>query len=283
MQSLRPLLLSLCLLFTAASWAHDWDTPASAWWGYGAMGGGAVFSDEAIAFAASTYRVVVLSICMGDNTTSVANAIMSVSAKLKARSPAIKVLQYWNMQQWACYNKDEPDYSTFLANPAWWLRDDSGNPVLNNGSPQYDWQNPAAVEHWLQMPLAVNGVTLLDGFLLDGGAVYDPEANVSPARAEALKLAKWAAVGLLQKKLTTVNGGLVLANGMAGGPIDPHVTDPFNLQVLAFANGVENERGSPAFEQVDGATGAYKKDLIAANLAAVEQASLMANGSKVVA
>ena len=242
-----------------------------------------MFSDEAIAFAASTYRVVVLSICMGDNTTSVANAIMSVSAKLKARSPAIKVLQHWNMQQWACYNKDDPDYSTFLANPAWWLRDDSGNPVLNNGSPQYDWQNPAVVEHWLQMPLAVNGVTLLDGFLLDGGAVYDPEANFSPARAEALKLAKWAAVGLLQKKLTAVNGGLVLANGMAGGPIDPHVTDPFNLQVLAFANGVENERGSPAFEQVDGATGAYKKDLIAANLAAVEQASLMANGSKVVA
>jgi len=90
-------------------------------------------------------------------------------------------------------------------------------------------------------------------------------------------------VGRMQARLSAINGGVTLANGMAGGPIDPHVNDPFNLQVLQFSNGVENERGSPAFEQVDGTTGAYKKDLIAANLAAIEEAGQAANGTKLVA
>lgn len=247
------------------------------------MGGGEIFTDTQIAFAASTYKVIVLSICMGTNTSSVATTVMSVSAKLKALNPSLKVMLYWNMQQFACYNTEEPDYATFLANPQWWLRDDSGNPVLNNKSPQYDWTNPAGVEHWLSMPIALNGVTLLDGYLLDGGAVYDPEANINPTRLEVLKNAKYAAVGRMQARLSAINGGITLANGMAGGPIDPHVNDPFNLQVLQFSNGVENERGSPAFEQVNGTTGAYKKDLIAANLAAIEEAGQAANGTKLVA
>jgi hypothetical protein len=265
---------------TAGDWTHGWDSLAAANWGYGAMGGGAVFDDADVAYAASTYRVIVLSICMGANTSSVAATVSSVAARLKALSPGLKVLQYFNMQQWACYNRAEPDYATFLANPQWWLKDDAGAPVLNNDSPQYDWQNPQGVAHWLAMPLAS---PLLDGYLLDGGAVYQPEANVSPARAEANKLAKYAAMGRMQQQLTALNGGLVLANGMAGGSIDPHVNDPFNLHALDFANGVENERGTPAFEYVDGTTGAFKKDLIAANLAAVEQASQLANGTKVVA
>ena len=279
------LLLTLCGIATsaAAGWVHDWETPASLWWGYGAMGGGTVFSDTEVAYAAANYRVVALSMCMGANTSSVADTVMSVAARLKALSPTIKVMLYWNMQQFACYNKAEPSYATFLANPQWWLKDDSGSPVLNNGSPQYDWQNPAAVEHWLTLPVALNGVTLLDGFLLDGGAVYQPEANVNPTRLEALKNAKWAAVGRLQARIAAINGGVTLANGMAGGPIDPHVTDPFNLGVLAFSNGVENERGSPAFEQVDGTTGEYRKDVIAANLQAAEQAGQAANGTKLVA
>lgn len=243
------------------------------------------FTDPQVAFIASTYRVVTLSTCLqpGDNA-SVANTIMGVAARLKALSPSIKVLQYWNMQQWACYNRGEPDYAVFLEHPEWWLLDDSGKPVYNNGSPQYDWQNPQAVQHWLTMPVAVNGTTLLDGFLLDGAAVYDPEANVNPSRTEALKLAKWAAVGLMQQRLTALNGGLVIANGIAGGPIDPFVDDPFNLGVLAFAGGVENERATPVFEYVDAETGAFNKTLVALNLAAVEQAGqAIANGTKVVA
>jgi hypothetical protein len=184
------------------------------------------------------------------------------------------------MQQWACYNRAEPAFAAFLAHPEWWLRDDAGGIVLNNGSPEYDWTVPAAVDNFVAMPV---DAPVLDGFLLDGAAVYQPEAGVSASRAEAQKVAKWAAVGRLQARLAALNGGLVLANGMAGGPVDPFVNDPYNLGVLAFADAVENERGSPAFEQVDATTGALNKDAVAANLAAVERAAALANGTKVVA
>ena len=46
----------------------------------------------------------------------------------------------------------------------------------------------------------------------------------------------------MQQRLTAANGGLVLANGMAGGPVDPFVNDPYNLGVLDHVNGIENER-----------------------------------------
>lgn len=184
----------------------------------------------------------------------------------------------------ACYDRAEPAFAAFLAHPAWWLHDDAGNVVLNNGSPEYDWTVPEAVDNFVAMPVALPGsAPLLDGFLLDGGAVYQPEAGVSAVRDEAQKVAKWAAIGRLQERLSALNGGVLLANGMAGGPIDPFVDDTFNLGVLEHANGVENERGSPAFEQVDASTGAYKKDAIAANLAAVERAGALANGTKLVA
>ena len=248
------------------------------------MNGGQLFSGEELTFIASTYKVVVLSVCVGPLNISVTDAIFNVTAALKAINPSLKVMQYWNMQQFACYLRSDPEFAAFLNNPQWWLLDDSGAPVMNNGSPSYNWLSAQAVAHWLTIPLAPpGGAALIDGFLLDGGAVYDVEANISPARLEALKLAKWRAMGQLQARLTAANGGLVLGNGMAGGPIDPHVNDPFNLGVLDLVNGVENERGTPIFEYVDSSTGAFKLDMVAANLAAVEAASNLANGTKVVA
>ena len=95
------------LAASGSAWMHDWDSPASAWWGYGAMNG-AIYSDSDVAFIASTYRVVVISACLGASNASVAMTIMGVSARIKALNPNIKVLQYWNMQQWACYNTAEP-------------------------------------------------------------------------------------------------------------------------------------------------------------------------------
>ena len=83
----------------------------------------------------------------------------------------------------------------------------------------------------------------------------------------------------MQQRLSAANGGLCLANGMVGGAIDPFVNDPFNIGVLNFSNGVENERGTPAFEYVDPSTGAFRLDAIAKNLAAVEEVS---NGTKAV-
>jgi hypothetical protein len=266
-----------------SGWKHDWETPASAWWGYGAMGG-RLFADDEVAFLASHYKIVLLSLCQaGLKVSSVSAGIMNVSAKLKKANPDVKVLQYWNTDQWACYQRTDPDYAAFLAHREWWLTDDFGNPVLTNGSPQYDWTNEQAVQHWLLMPIAgEDGTNLIDGFLLDGGAGFDQPANISSTRAETLKLAKWKAIGRMQQRLTAANNGLILANGMIGGPIDPHGSDPYNLGVLDYANGIENERGTPTFELVNHTSGAFLKDAVAANLAAIEQAGQMANGSKVV-
>jgi hypothetical protein len=265
-----------------SGWAHAWDTPASAWWGYGAFGSW-VASDAEIAFIAKTYKIVLLSLTNADATMgmSVSAATMNVSARLKAANPALKVLQYFNMEMFAGYSRTDPAYATFLQHPEWWLRDDHGSPVMGQFGPGYDFSNEAAVQHWLSMPLGP-GSRLVDGFLLDGAAGYSQPANISATRAEALKLAKWKAVGRMQQRLSTANGGMVLANGMIGGLIDPHVNDPYNLGALGYAHGIENERGTPSFELVDRTTGAFKLDAVAANLAAIEQASQMANGSKLV-
>lgn len=247
---------------------------------------GGVFDNATVAFAARTYRIISLSACIGSwSNASVAETIMGVAARLKAANAAVKVLMYWNTQQWACYNAGEPAFAAFLARPDWWLRNDAGGVVTNNGSPQYDWTVAGAVDNFLAMPVsrAAGGAPVLDGFLLDGAAVYQPEAGVSAARAEAQKAAKWAAVGRLQARLTALNDGLVLANGMVGGPIDPFApNDAFNLGVLAFSGAVENERGSPSFGQVD-QLGAMRKDAVAANLAAIENATAIVGGTRVIA
>lgn len=266
----------------AAGWAHDWNTPASAWWGYGAFGNW-VSSDAEVAFVAKNYRIVLLSLNNADATMhmSVTDATMNVSARLKAVNPALKVLMYFNMEMFAGYAKTDPAYATFLRHPEWWLRDDHGNPVISQFGPGYDFSNEAAVQHWLSMPLGPDS-RLIDGFLLDGAAGYSQPPNISASRAESLKLAKWRAVGRMQQRLTVANGGLVLANGMIGGLIDPHTHDPYNLGSLSYAHGIENERGTPSFELVDRTTGAFKLGAVAANLAAIERASQLANGSKVV-
>ena len=215
-----------------ASWTHGWDTPAAAWWGYGAMNGG-LYTDEQVAFVAKTYRVVVLSLCASPaQNTSVADGISGVAARLKAANPAVRVLQYFNVHQFACYPPTDPLLVEFEAHPQWWLRDDKGVPV---GKPvsaggtgyQYDYSNADAVQHWLQMPLGQpGGKPVLDGFLLDGGAGYDDPPGIAPARAETLKQARWRAIGRMQKRLTEACGGLVVANGMIGGVQDPTADDP---------------------------------------------------------
>ena len=129
---LVPVLLSLhqlaCLCGSVAAaaplashgWAHDWETPASAWWGYGAYGDWAA-SDAEIEFIAKTYKIVLLSLTNADITMhmSVAEATLNVSARLKAANPSLKVLQYFNMQMFAGYSKTDPDYAVFLQHPEW--------------------------------------------------------------------------------------------------------------------------------------------------------------------
>ena len=78
----------------AGTWLHGWDTPAAAWWGYGAMNSGGLFDDSEVALAGKTYSVIAISRCGSSGST--AADIMNVSARLKAVNPKIKVIQYWN-------------------------------------------------------------------------------------------------------------------------------------------------------------------------------------------
>lgn len=245
---------------------------------------GADVPDDQVAFIADTYKVVLFSKCVQPSENiSVSDAIIGLAKRVKARNPSIKVLQYFNVQMWPCYLDTDPLFAKFLAHEEMWLKDDNGNTVLSQfGTPSMDYTKQAAVDLLVGMPIQdTDGPPILDGFLFDGAAVYNPISNISGARNEALKLATWRAAGLVQQRLTAANGGLVLANGMAGGPVDPFVNDPYNLGVLDHVNGIENERGTPSFEYVNHTTGAFYNDKVAANLAAVEKAAQYDNGSRV--
>ena len=65
---------------------------------------------------------------------------------------------------------------------------------------------------------------------------------------------------------------------MTGGATNPN-NDTYNLKVLDFVGGIENEHFA-VFEEVDYATGTYRKDVVAASLAALEEATTVAGGTK---
>lgn len=200
-----------------------------------------------------------------------------VAARLKAIQPAIKILFYHNVDQFPCYSPTDPAVIAFEAHPEWWLKDDNGNVVTPKG---LDFTNEKAVEFWLSIPTnAVGAFDVIDGVLADG-IVPMSRPNMSAARLAALTTGKYEMAGRLNSIFNTANGGLVVANGMTGGPIDP--TDPMNLRALNATGGIENEHFG-VFEQVNHQTGGLNMDVTAANLAALEQAGLVANGSKIVA
>lgn len=200
-----------------------------------------------------------------------------MSARLKAINPAIKVLYYHNVDQFPCYSPTDPVITTFNAHPEWWLKDDAGNPIT---PPGIDFTNEKAVEFWMSVPLGgPGGFDLIDGVLADG-IVPMSRPNISATRLKQLTDAKYKMAGRMNDLFAAANGGVAIANGMSGGPVDP--TDPQNLRALDYAGGIENEHFG-VFEQVDRQTGALVKDKVAANLAGLEAASLAANGSKIIA
>jgi hypothetical protein len=192
--SVLPLLGALLVALATAEailadkWAHGWDTAGAAMWGYG----GIIrdwLTPEQIAFVAKTYPVVVLSYCPGTNGTT-AGGVEGNARALKQQNPAIKVLLYFNVEQWPCYVPTDPAYSTFLAHPEWWLKDDNGNVV----QPQrIDPTNEAAADYWMSVPLgqSPDATQVIDGVLADGGATSEPLANVSDARQVEIVAAKY--------------------------------------------------------------------------------------------
>jgi hypothetical protein len=170
-----------------SKWAHGWETAGDAMWGYGGLIRQPLSADE-VAFAAKTYPLIVLSYCPGSNGTT-AGGVQANARALKEQNPAVKVLLYYNVEQWPCYSTTDPAYATFLAHPEWWLRDDNGNVV----QPQrIDPTNEAAAEYWISVPLSQSpdAYQVIDGVLADGGAVTEPLANFSAARQTAIFEAK---------------------------------------------------------------------------------------------
>ena len=120
---------------SAGGWEHDWNSPASAWWGYGGLANRGL-TDEQVEMVANTYKIVVLSMwvvvadifnvmqsilcvlicmrvftrCVGDLNVSVSETLRNISMRLKAVTPTIKVIQYFNVELWACYEASDPWY-----------------------------------------------------------------------------------------------------------------------------------------------------------------------------
>ena len=275
-------------------WSHGWDTGAEMWWGYIAPSGRGVTNGEFLTadqlkFIASTYPVIVLSgqphtATVDGKNISMTQFMQTISARLKKLNKRIKVLQYFNVDMWAGYENYDPQFAAFRAHPEWWLRDDNGVPVIGNaGQPEWlgpvDWENEEAVEFWLSLFLSSpQAYATIDGILADGGSEYDAQLqNVSAARKEALKLAKFSMLGRLQQIFTAANDGFVFANGMSGGQIAPG--DEYNLKVLDYVGGMESERFA-VFGQVDHETGALLKDKVVDMMLAIDNLTSVASGTK---
>ena len=63
-----------------------------------------MLDNATVAYAASTYRVIVLSACLGPNNATVSTFVMDAAARIKAANPAVKVLQVrrcgWEQRTW---------------------------------------------------------------------------------------------------------------------------------------------------------------------------------------
>ena len=242
-----------------SGWQHGWDTPADSWWGYGGLNLSPLTEQE-VSFIAKTYPITAISFCPGPQNATTQAGILAAAKELKAANPDIKILQYFNVDQFACYKPTDPTYATFLAHPEWQLKDDFGNFLQ---PPRIDPTNADAAAFWTSVPLSVAGSEkYIDGVLADGGAIYTSAyhlKNFSAARLAALDQAQFNMIASLQEKFTAANGGKVIANGMTGGPVNP--ADPFNLKALNYVDGIENEHYG-VFEQVLRPSGALDKDKV---------------------
>jgi len=270
-------------------WRHGWDTTAAST--FADFNANALLTDAQAKFVAEHYRVVSLEKCSGIANTTTENAIYTTAAQLKKIDPTIKVFFYLATDQQGiqCYAAN----SEFQAHPEWWLKDDNGNVVMTSGHPILDVTNAAGAAWWRGIPLSGDGNgtfggvpvgQLIDGVLADSGGYSYYPPNISEARLEAFEDAKFAMIGELQRTLTDLNGGLVMANGisMYGAPHeDPRHPDGHNLRVLGFANAIMNEH-TAVFECVNRNNASFNVETTSQDLDAITTAAQAANGSKMV-
>lgn len=230
--------------------------------------GYSVLTDEQAVFVASHYSVVSLEKCTGPGPTEA--AVWATAAQLKALNPSIRILFYWatDQQGLACYSS----FSTLLANPSWWLRDDAGRLINSSATtPRIDWTVAAARAWWVSVPLNGTGspaAGLIDGVLADGTGSRCPSPNIAAARCAALIAAKSDMVRALQALFNETNGGSVIGNGLdmyPGGPPDN------NMFTIKDMNGIMGEHFA-VFESVQ-ANNTLNANLVAAFMSRVGEAA----------
>ena len=261
----------------ASGWAHSWATAGAAWWG---DFGYSLLTEPQAKFIAENYYLASLEKCTGRGEgLPTEEGIYQTARQLKKYNPSLKTTFYWHTGQAGigCYAANK----TFHAHPEWWLRDDNGNVVGHkdsthpSGQPRIDWTNTAAADWWVSVPLAGAGADqLIDGVLADG-AGYEKIPNITVARLQKLYTAKLAMLANLQAAFDKAGrGGVVFGNGLS--EYDQSPTDPHSRRILTATRGIQNEHFA-AFEQVDPATGALRKDKVADVLANIEWAAAQKN------
>lgn len=203
-------------------WTHAWDTALDAQFidfGYRRL------TSSQAADVVSHYRIVSVEKCTrGDaGPEPTERAIWDTAAQLKALDPTIRVLFYihTDLERIDCYAA----YQTFIANPAWWLRDDSGALIFapNSASvPRMDYTNPAARAWLTAIPLnnSAANAAVIDGVLADqtGSVCPAKPPRLSAARCAEQVEGKAQAMRELQALFDAANGGSVLGNGLSMYP-----------------------------------------------------------------
>jgi hypothetical protein len=284
----------------ANKWDHDWSTTGSMT--FADFNSNTLLTPAQAKDVVSKYRIVSLEKCSGVRShVTTEEAIYGTAQQLKKLDPTVKVLFYFatDQQGISCYGAN----AEWVKHPEWYLKLDNGSTFLQNGNPILDPTNAAAAAWWTSIPLGgingtglydgVNVSTLIDGVLADsggysdvGGAQDDKGEGISTVRKEAVADAKRVMMGALQKTLTAVNGGVVMANGisMYGVPnADPRYvnssTKHHNLIALEETNAIMNEH-TAVFECVNAHNNSFNVETVAQDLQALVDAAHLDGGSK---
>jgi hypothetical protein len=114
------------------------------------------------------------------------------------------------------------------ANPKWWLRDDSGNPIPFSGSVakhsamyRIDPSVPAARAFFANLSISLfhdrsEAVQLCDGVFVDGVGGPPHFPNVSDARFAAMVAGGQEMLDEMRRNLRALNGGQVIGNPVLG-------------------------------------------------------------------
>jgi hypothetical protein len=232
-------------------------------------------------FLATHYAVLSLEKCtLQQDGLSTEDGIYKTATQLKAINPGVKVLMYWGVADQGSQCSKEVQ-ALFAAHPEYFLHDNNGNLVVEDGGPQFDFRQPAVRDWWTVHPFTIglNASGLIDGILADGAG---PRANIkaplwvnfTAAEIAAINAGAVAVINQTQTKFDAENGGVVLGNGILMypnkyNPGTPMLPD-YNMDILDVIDGIESEHVA-AFESRNSRTGALNITRVLKNLDLIDQ------------